>query len=446
MVVQRASLNDVTEIATETPTGPQQIAAILRLGGSISSSNARQALAQRLPAVPRLRQRLVSTPVGLGRPIWIDDAEFDFNQHVEEHVVREPSSEATALRVAATTAVDPLPRHRPLWRLTLILNDAGACHALVLVVHHVLADGIGGLAALDGLFDQAAVEAPTSFPAPPPSHAELLRDVIVNRLHSLRSLPVAARQLPTAVAELRGGRAKRHPQHHTPPRSSLNQPISRRRQLATARANLIDTLATAHRHSATVNDVLLAAAAGALAAAARERGEFPDRLVISVPVSARRATTTAHLGNQVGVIPVAVSTTRDPLERLREIAVTTRTGRDSHRQGASAAVLGVGFQLLARIGVFPWFINHQRLVNTFLTNLHGPEEPLYFLDRKIVDIIAISPIAGNVTVAFAALSYAGILTITIIADPTTCPDLELLAAAYQQQLDDLITSVARPRR
>ena len=107
MVVQRASLNDLTELATETATGPQQIAAVLRLEAAISGSMVRQALGQRLAGVPRLRQRLMPTAVGLGRPIWVDDADFDFGRHVQEEVCTDSSSEATALRVAAAALSTP---------------------------------------------------------------------------------------------------------------------------------------------------------------------------------------------------------------------------------------------------------------------------------------------------------------------------------------------------
>jgi diacylglycerol O-acyltransferase / wax synthase len=441
MVVQRASLNDLTELATETATGPQQIAAILRLEAAISCSMVRQALAQRLAGVPRLRQRLMPTAVGLGRPIWVDYADFDFGRHVQEEVCPDPSSEATALQVAAAAAVDPLPRDRPFWRLTLILDSAGACHSLILVVHHVLADGIGGLAALVELVDHTTAESTSSFPTPAPSRSELLRDVTASRLHRLRSLPAAAGQLRMAMSELQGGQAQNRGHRRRPPRCSLNQPISRRRQLATARVNLSDAIATAHRHNATVNDVLLAAVAGALAATVRGRGESLDRFVISVPVSARQTATTAQLGNQVGVIPVTVPATSEPIHRLQGIGGITRSGVHRQGRGSSAAVLGRAFRLLGRIGIFGWFINHQRLVNTFLTNMRGPQQPLYFLGSKITDIIAISPIAGNVTVAFAALSYAGRITVTIIADPETCPDLQPLAAVLQQQLDDLTAGI-----
>ena len=143
----------------------------------------------------------------------------------------------------------------------------------------------------------------------------------------------------------------------------------------------------------------------------------------------------------MGVIPVTVPATSDPIHRLQGIGGITRSGVHRQGRGSSAAVLGRAFRLLGRIGIFGWFINHQRLVNTFLTNMRGPQQPLYFLGSKITDIIAISPIAGNVTVAFAALSYAGRITVTIIADPETCPDLQPLAAVLQQQLDDLTAGI-----
>ena len=171
----------------------------------------------------------------------------------------------------------------------------------------------------------------------------------------------------------------------------------------------------------------------------RARGELADGFVISVPVSARAKTSSGQLGNQVGVIPVTVPTTGPSVRRLATIAgVTHAAPHPSGRRGSSAAVLGAAFRGLARIGLFGWFIAHQRLVNTFLTNIRGPREPLTVLGTRIDEIVAISPIAGNVTVAFAALSYAGTLTVTLVADPDACPELDGLAAALQRELDELV--------
>jgi hypothetical protein len=218
---------------------------------------------------------------------------------------------------------------------------------------------------------------------------------------------------------------------------SLNRPTGSRRRFAVVRADLDQVRGTAHAHGATVNDVVLTAVAAALHTLLESRGESVDRFVVSVPVSARRETRATQLGNQVGVMPVELPATGDLLGRLETIAGTTRKAKVTS-SAASTALLGPVFRLLARVGVFRWFINRQRLVHTFVTNLRGPDVRLSFLDATIDDVIAIAVVTGNVTVSFAVLSYAGTIDITVIADPDACPDLDALRDALQHQLDELI--------
>jgi len=208
-----------------------------------------------------------------------------------------------------------------------------------------------------------------------------------------------------------------------------------------AHADLAAIRQVGHAHGGTVNDVLLTAVGGALGAVLRRRGETATTLVASVPVSARRATGATHLGNQVGVMPVAVPTTGDPRERLAAIAQVTR-GRKTAPRGASAALLVPVFRALARLGVVRWLVDHQRLVTTFVTNLRGPQTRLSFLGAPISELIAVSGTTGNVTVAFAALSYAGTLAVTVNADPDRCPDLPDLVADLQRELD-LLAALGR---
>lgn len=179
-----------------------------------------------------------------------------------------------------------------------------------------------------------------------------------------------------------------------------------------------------HGHVALtdVRPVVLTAVTGALHRLLHSRGEIVDRLVISIPVSARRATTASQLGNQVGIIPVELPASGDPWRRLTAIARITGERKTAAR-GASAAVLAPAFRLLARVGILRWFVQHQRGVNTFVTNLRGPETGQSFLGADVTAIIPVSLITGNVTVAFAVLSYAGELVITIIVDPQRCQTL-----------------------
>jgi hypothetical protein len=134
-----------------------------------------------------------------------------------------------------------------------------------------------------------------------------------------------------------------------------------------------------------------------------------------------------------------VSGAGDPAGRLTSLAATTRAARNV-RRGASTALLGPFFRVLAAAGLYRWFIDRQRRIHTFVSNLRGPESGLSFLGCAITDIVPLSSATGNVTVAFAVLSYAGRLTITLAADPDTCPDLSALHELVEDELRVISTS------
>ena len=425
------------ELVCDVSGSSMQVAAVLVLETSsaldrpqLDLAAVREAIDQRITAAPRLRQRLLDAPWGCGRPVWIDDPGFDIRNHVGGVGCPAPGDETAMLGVVADTITRRLPPDRPLWSATLITGLTGGRSALIVVFHHVLTDGIGGLAVLAELVDGIPAAAATDFPRPPPRGRELFADALGARGRALVHLPAALRRLRAAVAELGSGGTKRLP------RSSLNRPIGPRRALAVARADLAAVRAAAHAHGATINDVDLAAVTGALRAMLHERGETVDRFVVSVPVSARREASATELGNRVGVIPVDIPATGEPTRRLARIAGVTRK-RKTAAPGSSAALIGPVFRALAKVGAYGWFVNRQRMVNTFVTNLRGPDEHLAFLGAPVTGVIPLSGISGNVTVAFAALSYAGTLTVTVIADPERCPDVPVLCSALQRELDVL---------
>ena len=429
--IARASSNDLMTMAVGEDAASMQVGVVLVLDRRLDTAAVRRALAERVRAVPRLRQRLVSTPWGCGRPVWVDDADFDIDNHVRAQRCAPPGDESALLDVAAAAVTDPLPKRRALWSGTLVTDLSADRCAFVLVVHHVLADGIGGLAALAQLVDGAPAAVDAAFPVPPPSRLDLCADAARSRLRALRALPAGARLVRDAIAELRLGQGTKAP------RCSLNQPTGPRRQLAVSRADLAALRRVAHEHGATVNDVVLTAVGGALAAVLRERGEEVASFVVSVPVSGRAATSPTELGNHVGVMPVEVPATGHPLDRLARVSQSTRTHRQRRGRGASTALLGPAFRLLGALGVFRWFIDRQRLVTTFVTNVRGPATPLSFLGARVLDMSAVALITGNITVGFAALSYAGTLTVTVMADPDTCLDLPCIVAQLQDELDQL---------
>lgn len=432
--IERTSPTDLMQLASDLPGSPMQVAAILVLGAGPAAdlTAVRAAIDYRIRAVPRLRQCLIRAPFGGGRPVWADDPDFDIRDHVNAVDCPAPGDENAVLGVVSRTLTRRLPRSRPLWSATLITSLSHERTALVVTLHHVLADGIGGLAVLASLVDGAPANPDTAFPRPTPGWRALLLDAAGTRLRAVHHLPAKARQVRKGIAELTAAGVA------GPHRSSLNRPIGAHRSLAVARTDLASVQRVAHAHGATVNDVVLMAVTGALHTVLRHRGENGDRLVISVPVAGRRSAGAGHLGNEVGVMTVPVTVTGTPYERLAVIARSTRLRRPV-APGASAALLGPVFRTLAWLGLYRWFVDRQHLVSTMVTNLRGPDVRLSFLAAPIIEIIPVTPITGNVTVAFAVLSYAGSLVITVTADPRRCPDLPVLLAALRSELDLLAT-------
>ena len=444
---ERVSADDLMSLASERGSTPMQVGAVLRLDASesLDMGLVQAAMASRVTAVPRLRQRLVKVPWGCGRPVWVDDRDFAVTNHFSVVRCPVPGGESAVLRVAAEMLLTRLPRDRPLWAATLVTDTGQGGAALIVVFHHVLADGIGGLAVLSSLVDgetETETETRTKtktktkshdrvFPVRMPSLPQLAVENATGRMRSVATLPAVLRRLRGAASQLRPAFRIR------PSRSSLNKATGPRRRFATVRVDLDETRNAAHAHQATVNDVVLSAIAAALHRLLAVRGEGVDQFVISVPFSTRRHASVTDLGNHSGVIPLLVNGVGDPAQRLESLAESTREAKRA-QPGASTALLSPLFRLLAAAGLYRRFIDRQRLIHTFVSSVRGPESPLSFLHCPITSIIPLSAATGNVTVSFAVLSYAGSLTITLIADPDTCPDLSELRDALEEELHVLV--------
>jgi diacylglycerol O-acyltransferase len=429
-MIERAQPDDMLELAVDRGSVPWQVGALLVLDRPLDPAEVRVALAERVRAVPRLRRKLVRTPPLCGRPVWVDDPHFAVDRHLRE--VRCPGSpDEAALYDAAVRAVGTrLSLRRPPWEAVIVTGLPEGRGALVVVFHHVLADGVGGLAVLAQLVDGAPRAAAAGFPRRPPTVRSLFLDALAGRARAVAHLPRGLRRVRDAVSELRSTRAPRAP------RSSLNRPTGSRRALRVVRTDLAAVRTAAHRHGGTVNDVVLAAVGGALGALLTRRGESVDRVVVSVPISARSRTEADRLGNAVGVLPVAVPTSGPAVARLADLARRT-AGRRVAPRAASAPLLDAGFRLIAATGALPWLLDHQRLVTTFVTNLRGPESPVTLLGARVLDVVPVTTTTGNVPVVFGALSYAGALTLTVVADPDACPEIDAVADDLRTELDTL---------
>ncbi|MDX8052339.1 wax ester/triacylglycerol synthase family O-acyltransferase [Lentzea sp. BCCO 10_0798] len=404
-MIDRTSSDDMVSLASGMQVGA--VVVLERDPGGVEAL-----IVDRVRTVPRLRRRLIRAPFGCGRPVWVDDAGFDVTRHVHHLVCPAPGDDTALLGIASSLATRPLPRSSPLWSATLVTGLTGGRAALILVFHHVLSDGIGGLAVLANLVDGAPRADVVPFPAPAPSRRELAKDAWAARLRLPGRNSFAGLRWPSPGS-----------------RCSLNHPTGPQRQQTMARTSVTRLRAAAHRCGGTVNDALLTAVTGALGTVLNGRGDHADELVVSIPVSTRRSTTAAHLGNSTGVMPVALPTGGDTWSRLARIAAITR----SHKKSVTSVV--PIFRTLKVLGLADWFMNHQRMVHTVVTNVHGPDHPMCLGGAQVVGLIPLSATTGNVTVAFAALSYAGTFTITVVADPDRVPDLPVLTAALQAELD-----------
>ena len=449
--LDRASAADLMQFVTGDGRAAGHVGAVLVLGAApgFSVAEARRVLGERIRTVPRLRQRLYRAPPGCGRPYWADDPAFDIDEHVRQACCPPPGDERALLDLAAARLAEPMPRSRPLWSATFVTGLAGGGTGLLVIMDHVLADGIAGLAVLGMLVDQAAAGAarvqPDRFPAPAPRTRELAADAWRGRLHRVaRSGPGAPRQargirrIREGIAELGGAQPPRRR-----PTTSLNRPVGPQRRLDVVTVGLAAIRDAGHAHGGTVNDVVLAAVAGALRTLLAARGEQLNEVTITVPVAARRAATGGELGNQIGIMPVTVPATGDFGTRVTRTAEITRE-RKSGARGASAALFVPAFLLLARTGLLRWLARHQRVVHTFVTNLRGPDDPLTFGGAAVRAIIPIPSTTGNVTVTFAAASYTGTLYITILSDPDSMPDASALAAALRRELPAAPSAVSIP--
>ena len=232
--VERAGPADLMFLALQRTTVPEQFGVVLVIepGGQFDTAAAVRLLATRIRAVPRLRQRILRVPPGCGRPVWVDDATFAVDRHLDVVACPPPGDEPAMLAAAAELLLRPLPLDRPLWAARFITGLAGGRVALVVVVQHALADGLGGLAVLGALLDGAPPPVDRLFPIPAPTRSELAADAFATRVRALARLPglLRRRRAPrNARAAARIGRAAP---------CSLLQPTGPRRRVAVASVDL----------------------------------------------------------------------------------------------------------------------------------------------------------------------------------------------------------------
>jgi WS/DGAT/MGAT family acyltransferase len=382
----------------------------------------------------------------LGWPLWVDAASFDLADHVQVHPLAAPGNRAQLLHACEQLAQRRLDPARPLWQLWLMPGLPERRVGALFKMHHAMADGMAGVAFFGALLDLApdapAPVAPAWTPTPVPTSGELLRDNLRRRGqglgralagigHPSRTLSAARRTLPAWREFLTEQRA---------PRTSLNRPIGVARQLAIVHSRLEFAKQIAHTYGAKVNDVVLTAVAGGLRQLLASRGEDIQELTLRamVPISLHHEQPGQSSGNQDGwmIVPLPLGEP-DPVRRLHLIAAETAQRKHVARPRTGSGVSGS--PLLQR-GFLRGFAR-QRLMNTSVTNVPGPPVPLYLAGARLLELVPLVSLMGNLTLVVAALSYAGELNLTAVADRDTCPDVDVFAQGVRATLDELEASV-----
>jgi WS/DGAT/MGAT family acyltransferase len=422
---------------------------LLDRDGRVRIEAFRRRLEPRLHLVPRFRQLLYRPRLGLGWPLWVDAPSFDIADHIRVHTLAAPGEQAQLLHACQELARRRLDPARPLWELWLLPGLSEGRVGAFLRLHHVFADGTAALAAFGALLDLTA-DAPTPVappwtPTPIPTASQLLGDNLRRRRQELgrgwsglahpgRTLHRARRALPAWQEVLTEQPA---------PQTSLNHPVGADRRLAIIRGRLDLTKQIAHAHHAKVNDVVLAAVAGGLRELLASRGEDVDGLAqrAMVTISEHQEQPGQAQGNKPGwmMVPLPLGEP-DPVRRLEVIAAETAARKHKPRPEAGTGI----FRFVAGQRIWYRLFPRQRAVNLVVTNVPGPPMPLYLAGARLLELFPMMPVMGNLTLVVAALSYAGQLNLTAVADRDGCPDVEVFAQGLRRALDDLARSVLVP--
>jgi diacylglycerol O-acyltransferase len=417
----------------------------------------------RLHLVPRYRQKLVTPALQTGRPLWIDDPDFNLEYHVRHTALPEPGTEEQLLLLAARIASQRLDRSKPLWEHWLVEGLEGDRFAIISKTHHALVDGISGVDLATVIFDLERTPAPPvegleRWEAhPEPSQAELLlagARGIVRATASMTARSVAALTRPATSLNLVRDAAEGlgelvwaglNPAPETP----LNVTIGPHRRFAVTRQQLSDYKEVKNALGGTINDIVLTVVAGALADWLRSRGVRTQGLEMRalVPVSVRSRDQRGALGNQLtvmrGPLPVYID---DPAARLRYVRAAMDGLKESKQAVGAATLVAVNSLAPPTILAQASRLNFStRLFNLLVTNVPGPQMPLYMLGHELKDLFPVAFLPENHALAIAIMSYNGNLDYGLLGDYDAMPDIDLVADGIERSLAALL-AVARGGR
>ena len=415
----------------------------------------RDHIASRLDLVPRFRQKLRFVPFGMGRPLWVDDPHLNLAYHVRHTALPEPGSEEQLRSLAARIFSQQLDRSKPLWEIWLVEGLKGGRFAIVGKTHHAMVDGVSGVDITTVLFDtereppEASKPLERWIPSPEPSEMQLLAEALVQRAVDPREIirgfrrvvrgPRRALRRATEAAVAAGTFAGTG---MAAPSSPFNFNVGPHRRFAWVRASLADMKQIKNQLGGTVNDVILAAVAGALGRYLRARGHptVGVELRAMVPVSIRTSEQHGALGNRVTSIMAPLPVwCEDPARRMQ--TVRERMGDlKSSKQALGATLLTqlADFAPPTIAGQAARLQARQRFFNLVVTNVPGPQFPLYLMGRRMERVFPMVPLAKNQGVCVGIMSYDGQVNFGLIGDYDGMPDLDDLARDLEASIAELL--------
>ncbi len=410
------------------------------------------AIESRLHLVPRYRQKLAFVPFGQGRPRWVDDPHLNLSYHVRKTALPAPGTEEQLRALAGRVLAQQLDRDKPLWEIWVVEGVEGGRFALICKTHHALVDGISGVDIVTVLFDLVPEGSTPSeperrwLPAPMPSRTQLLSEALLERAtvpteiaRSVRAIFRAPRQIVDSVRDsLVGVGAMAWAGMNPAPPSPYNCSIGPHRRFTWVRTDLDDIKAIKNSLGGTVNDVVLATVSGALGGHLHRRGETLSgrELKAMVPVSVRAEEDRGALGNQVAAMMAPLPVwCEDPSRRLELVSESMAGLKDSGQ--------AVGAQVLTQLSGFapPTIMTQasrlmarQRMFNLVVTNVPGPQMPLYLMGHELRDLFPMVPLARNQALGVAIMSYNGKMNFGLVGDYDAMYDLDDLADDFRASL------------
>jgi WS/DGAT/MGAT family acyltransferase len=462
--IQQVSGSDAAFLYAESPSSPMHIATLTIVEGSLEFEDFKAIVASKLHLIPKFRKRLLNVPMNLDYPYWVDDPNFDMDLHINRVKLPDPSNWSTLREMTSSIFSSPLDLRRPLWSMTFIegLDEVSQVPkgsvAVVSKVHHVMIDGSSGVGIMGILFDKNEADKDKEIPKPKPFEPDTLPDELSLLLKSSQTFFKDPLRIPKLVGEtafsfIKGNiktqfsLKKPVKKSFSTPNTIFNNSVSPKRTWGTAILSFerINTLRKIMNVS--VNDMILAICAGGIRRYLAEKEKLPVQpLVANVPISIRVKGEKQEMNNQISNMLVRIAThIKDPIERLEYIQEQTNRGKTRHKAvGAKAlakmadavpfglANLAAGLYTKYNIKEF-----HRPPFNVTITNVPGPQMPLYLRGHKILSIFGLTPVLDGFGLIIAAFSYNGLVSLTTTSDANTMPDADKFSRYIRESANEL---------